>query len=767
MLRTTDRYILREVTPAFLLGLLVFTFILMLPPIMDVAEDLIAKGVDGGTVARIMATLVPQALGLTIPMALLIGVLMGLGRMSSDRETVALQACGVSIYRMLYPLMLLAIAAGLATCYVLVIALPDANQAFREITYRTVASRAEGEVKPRIFYEDFPNVVLYVREVSITGNGWSDVFLADMRGSEQPDIYVAQYGHVVLDRDRRLVDIVLQNGTGHRVDRVEPGSYELHSFDELVISLDPQSVFPRTGPQRGYPELTIQQLRSEAVRMRELGLSPHRPIMEVHRKFSIPVACLVFTLIGLGLGVTSRKDGKLASFALAITVIFTYYVIMYMGEALANSALMSAHVAMWLPNVVLGLAGAALVLWRSRSVERRVALPFLTRHTARSIPSPKSVGTTPSIVTVPRVGLGTLNILDWYVAKLYLRWVAVAFVGMLGIFYIATFIDLSDELFRDETTGWMLLEYFWYAAPQYAYYVLPMSALVGTLVAVGLLAKTSELTVMKACGISLYRAVVPILLFSLVWGTCLFGLSESVLARSNRRAEALNHQIRSGSPQTFDVFNRKWIVSGDSAIYHYLYFDPDSDELTSLSVYEFEGRPWQLSERTFAARVTFSDVWEGQDVWVRKFSSLDGPSLPYDAATTRKLMDLEPPEYFKTERPDAELMNFRELEAYIEDLRASGFDVVSLLVALHRKISFPFATLILTLIAIPFAVTTGPRGALYGVGVGMSLAFVYWVVMSAFGAIGSAGLLAPAMAAWAPNLLFGASATYLLLTVRT
>ena len=277
MLRTTDRYILREVTPAFLLGLLVFTFILMLPPIMDVAEDLIAKGVDGVTVARIMATLVPQALGLTIPMALLIGVLMGLGRMSSDRETVALQACGVSIYRMLYPLMLLAIAAGLATCYVLVIALPDANQAFREITYRTVASRAEGEVKPRIFYEDFPNVVLYVREVSITGNGWSDVFLADMRGSEQPDIYVAQYGHVVLDRGTDgWLTLCCKTGPATGWIGLSQVHMNLHSFDELVISLDPQSVFPRTGPQRGYPELTIQQLRSEAVRMRELGLSPHR-----------------------------------------------------------------------------------------------------------------------------------------------------------------------------------------------------------------------------------------------------------------------------------------------------------------------------------------------------------------------------------------------------------------------------------------------------------------------------------------------------------
>ena len=112
-------------------------------------------------------------------------------------------------------------------------------------------------------------------------------------------------------------------------------------------------------------------------------------------------------------------------------------------------------------------------------------------------------------------------------------------------------------------------------------------------------------------------------------------------------------------------------------------------------------------------------------------------------------------------------MNFGQLRTHIGELSASGFDVVRLVVELHRKVSFPFVTLILTLIAIPFAVTTGPRGTLFGVGLGVALAFTYWITINVFAAIGSAGLLGPALAAWAPNVLFGASAAYLLLTVRT
>ena len=776
MLRIADRYILREVIPPFVLGLLVFTFLLMIPPIMEVAEELFAKGVDAVTILRLMATLIPQGLGLTIPIALLLGVLMGLGRLSSDRESVAIQACGISLYRMLYPVIVFAVVASIATGYVLIVALPDANQAYREITFRVLANRADGEVKPRVFDDIFQRVVLYVREVSTSGGGWSEVFLADLRDSNQPDVYVAERGRVMLDREARRVEIVLTGGTGHVVDPSEPDTYEVHDFDEMVLQIDAEAVFPRAGPARGLREYTIPQLQEEAARMVGAGVSPHRPIMEIHRKFSIPVACLVFALIGLALGVTSRKDGKLASFALGIGVVFAYYVLMYGAEAMAKAALVSPHVAMWIPNIVLGIFGVFLLVWRSSSVERRVTIPFLTRGAAvppaiegdgdGSLGNEQKTKLMFNSVKAPRFG----SLLDWYVTRVYLGTALLSFVGLLGIFYISTFIDLSDKLFKGQTTGLRLLEYFWYATPQFVYYVLPISALVASLVTIGLLTKSSELTVMKACGISLYRAALPIFVVSLVWSGVLFGMSETVLARANRRAEALNQEIRSGVARTADVMHRRWVVAENGSIYHYLSFDPELDEFGNLSVYDFSGRPWTLERRTYAEHAAFDTAngeWEGHGTWVRDLSSTSTEDKVLMSAVTRRLPFLEPPDFFETEPPDAELMSFRELDTYVDELSASGFDVVQLVVALHRKVSFPFVTLILTLIAVPFAVTMGPRGALYGVGVGIAIACSYWIILSVFGAIGSAGLLAPMLAAWAPNLLFGASAAYLLLTVRT
>ena len=775
MLRITDRYLLREIIPPFALGLLVFTFLLMIPTIMDHAEDLIAKGVDSVTIARIVVTLIPSGLGLTIPIALLLGILMGLGRLSTDRESVALQACGISLYRMLYPVALLAVVASLATGYVLIVALPDANQAFQEITFRVLANRAAGEVRARVFDDDyFPGVVLYVREVSTSGAEWSEVFLADLRDSVQPDVYVAGSGRVLLDREARRVEIVLTEGTGHLVNPSEPETYEVHDFDEMVLQVDAEAVFPRSGPSRGLRELTIPQLRDEANRMAGLGISAHQPIMEIHQKFSIPVACLVFALIALALGVTSRKDGKLASFALGIGVVFAYYVLMYGSRAMAMAGLVSPHLAMWIPNVVLGAFGVCLLVWRSSSVERRITIPFVTRGAppaqAGTNGDPSSDEETANVLIkslrAPRVG----HLLDWYVTRVYLGTALLCFVGLLGIFYISTFIDLSDKLFKGQTTGLGLLEYFWYATPQFIYYVLPISALVASLVTVGLLTKSSELTVMKACGISLYRAALPIFLISLVWSGVLFGMSETILARANRHAEALNQEIRSGVARTADVMHRRWVVGETGSIYHYLSFDPELDEFGNLSVYDFSEVPWTLERRTYVTHAAFdlaAGEWEGHDTWVRDFTSGSKDDKVLLRADARPLPFLEPPDFFETEPPDAELMSYRELDTHLQELSASGFDVVELAVELHRKVSFPFVTLILTLIAVPFAVTMGPRGALYGVGVGITIACTYWIILSVFGAIGSAGLLGPMLAAWAPNLLFGASATYLLLTVRT
>ena len=769
--RILDRYILRETLPLVSLSLLVFTFLLLIPPIMEVAQELIAKGVDTWTVAQLLLTLLPQGLGITIPAAVLIGLLMGLGRMSGDREIVVLQACGVSIQRLLRPVITLAALAAAATCYTLIVLLPDANQAYRDIVYRTVAA-ATDDLKARVFDENLPDVVLYVNEVDVQGTGWSGVFLADTREEGAPQIYVADEGRIVLDPENRQVDIVLTSGAAHEVDGTDPAGYNVNRFDEIVIGLDPDEVFEAGSLQRGLREMTIAELREHAAELESAGISPHNPIMEIHQKFALPVACLVFAFISLALGVTSRKDGKLASFGLSIGVIFAYYVLLFGGQGLARAALVSPHWAVWICNIVLGAFGVLLLVWRARFGERRM-LPPLPRL-RRGVRSPAAAGPAPPVTPEARPGRGVTlgtglgwgpGLLDRYVAKQYLQLATLSFVGFLGIFYLVTFLEISDRLFRGDTTLDVVLEYFWYATPQFVYYVLPISALVSTLVSVGLLTKTSELTVMKACGISLYRVSLPLVLFALLWSGALFGMSESFLADANRRANELNRIIRGGSPQHVDILQRRWLMGEDGTIYHYGHFDPAGVTLHGLTTYRFADGDWRLAEIRFAGTAVHDDGWLGRDVWVREF----GPDRSPGAfrASPELPLAIVAPEAFATERPDAERMNYQELDGYIAELSASGVDVAPLRVELQRKLSFPFVTLVLTLIAIPFAITTGRHGALSGVGIGIVLALAYWVVVSMFAAIGSAGILAPLLAAWAPNVLFGGSALYLLLAART
>ncbi|HXE79983.1 MAG TPA: LptF/LptG family permease, partial [Vicinamibacterales bacterium] len=194
-------------------------------------------------------------------------------------------------------------------------------------------------------------------------------------------------------------------------------------------------------------------------------------------------------------------------------------------------------------------------------------------------------------------------------------------------------------------------------------------------------------------------------------------------------------------------------------------------QLNGLSVFGFEPRTPRLATRTYVSEATYTPlgdgkgVWRGSEGWARAFAP-DGTTKTFVTFPGRSLA-LEPPDYFATEVPEAELMTYGQLRRYIEDLRASGVNVTPQVVQQHRKLAFPLVAVIMTLIAVPFATTTGRRGALYGIAVGIVLAVTYWVATNAFGALGSAGALPPVLAAWAPNLIFGAGAVYMLLTVRT
>jgi LPS export ABC transporter permease LptG/LPS export ABC transporter permease LptF len=774
----------REILLPFFLGLLILTFILLMPPILENARDLLAKGVDFGTVFRILLTLTPQALSITIPMALLYGILMGLGRLSADREFVALQACGVSIFRALRPIALLAGVAFAADQYVLLVALPNANQTFREITFNVVAGKAESDVKPRAFYQGFPSRVIYVRDVK-PNIGWQDVFLADTTRPDQTSVYFASGGRLLIDRDRRSVQLVLTDGTLHTTFAAQPERYDVSSFDRLVLNMDAESVFKRTQLLKGDNEMTIAELQAEIEKRRAQGIPYATQLFTIQQKFSIPVSCLVLAAIGLAFGASNRKDGTLASFALGSGVIFVYYIFMYMSRAAANGGRMSPSLAPWVPNVVLGIAGVALVIWRASASGESVRIPLprlFGRRGAPGVPASPEGRTSRGdrvvlVIRIPQLHFPRPSLLDLYVARQYVTVFLLACFSLMGIFYIATFIDLADKLFRGATTGAMLLRFFYFQTPQYVYYVIPLAALLSTLVTIGVLTKNSELIVMRACGVSLYRSALPLVLFSLMLSGLLFVLQERVLAESNREAKRLEGIIRGWPPQTFSgMLSRRWIVGQNGDLYYYEYFDPRGNQFNRFSVFHPDAGRWRLDGLTFATDVAYVRqgdryTWRARNGWHRQFgvspkSDAARPAVAYQPFAERGL-PLEPPAYFKADNPDAERMSYDELRAYVAQIQKSGYYAVPYQVELQRKVAFPFVTLIMTMIAVPFAVTTGRRGALYGVGIGIVLAIVYWTAQSMFGAIGAAGLLSPTLAAWAPNILFAAAASYMLLTVRT
>ena len=622
MLRTTiDRYVFKEILPPFFLALLIFTFLLVLPPVMDYLENLLAKGVTWGTAARILWTLLPQALGLTIPMAVLVGVLIGLGRMSGDRESVALLACGVSPYRLLRPIGALALITTAVTAYVMIVSIPNANQAFREITFGVVTQTVETDIQPRVFYQQFPGWVLYPREDPDPGHpGWKKLMVARTEAGET-DIYFAERGRLVVDKEKRAVDLVLSDGYIYKTGKGETATTRFTA--DMVLGLNPNDVFPKVNLQPGLNEKTIAQLREDADVKRTKGMSAHPEVIAIQQKFSFPVACLVFALIGLALGLTVAREGKIASFVIGVLVIFAYYIVMFLSESLTKGHYLNMYLTRWMPNILLGLFGVAALIWRARFIDGR--LPISTdgvtrliervrarwqhqgaaasgQEIARTAPLPaagrpaRARGAAPVLVIrLPRVRFPAPGLLDRYISRIYVKIVGLSFFALLGLFYISTFLDRSDKIFKGQTNAAEIGRLLVYRTPQFVFYVIPIAALLAVLVTFGLLSRNSELTVMKACGISLYRASLSVIVLSLVFSAMIFQLEQRLLASANRKAEVIDAKIRGRPPRVFDALNRRWVLGRDGAIYHYSYFNPELNELATLRIYQAAPDAWRLT----------------------------------------------------------------------------------------------------------------------------------------------------------------------------
>jgi LPS export ABC transporter permease LptF/LPS export ABC transporter permease LptG len=798
-----DRYIIREIVPPTTLGLLVFTFILLINEIPRLLGVLVAHQADGWTILRVFFNLLPSILAVTIPMAFLLGVLLAFGRMSSDSEIVALRASGVSPLRLIVPVLLLSTATALITFYINAVALPAANQGYRELVYKLVADRARTAVKPRTFTDKLlPGMMLFVSDIPADTGEWTNVLIHDRRAQPKSQLILSRTGRLVVDEAKRSVRVELGEGVRHTFDVAKPKDYDQEKFKSLAFALPLDEFFPKLTLSKGDREMTLRELSSE-IRERlakgEGRKATARFEVEWHKKFAISTACLVFGMLGLGLSLGNRKEARSAAFALSIAVIFVYYVLIRLGEQAGDTGLMPPFLSMWAANLVLGAMAIALLALNHREaafdpLDARHYLGLLPRLRGdKPAPVPRPRARTGPITTVvlriPRFTLRFPTLLDRYIARGFLGYVVLVLAAFLSIYVLAHFMDLFDDIQQHHVRGRVVLHYYLFYSVAIVHIVAPVAVLVAVLVTFGVLARHNEVTAMKAGGLSIYRIAAPLLAMGFLASGTLFALQEFVLPTTNRIADQDFNVIKGRPPQASSLLDRRWILASDGRFYNYDYLierkNPaeagvrtararDEFSLYGLAVYDIDPKTWELREQLYSRRASWNAPAYGYDLDPGHRLTLK-PSLHFrifEQARVRALGrepggELEPPSYFKREHKPYETMSFDELRQHIASVEAMGFDVVPLRVQLNRKLSFPMVGLIMTLLGVPFSFVVARRGALYGIGISIIIAILYWACLGTFEALGNNAILPPALASWAPNLLFGSAGLYLMLTLET
>ncbi len=782
-MRILSRYILREILGYVLLSGVLFTFILFMRYLLPLMELAVRGAASPPDVLRLVGFLLPSFFTLTVPMAVLAGILLGLSRLAADSEITAMRASGMGITDFLRIVSVVAVLCWVLGLVNSLYVAPRAASALLAFEEQSRSGQAAVEVQPRVFYEDFKNYVLYTQDV-VPGTGaavWRNVFLADLTQPATPHIVTARQA-IVQNGGAQTLRLQLLDGSRHDISAKDPQQYDISTFSSTELPI-------QTG-QNEDSHLSRRDTPMQAMSTRELwrraehGRDTRPYAIEWNRRLSLPAACLVLMLVGVPLGLSSKRGGKATGLVVTLVLVFLYYMLWFIGIALAREGKVSAFAGVWSANLLFASCGIFLIQQLSRNgvalnklSDAGLALAKLfTRRAALAEGPGLTQGSAPAVQRLRRAVRSRFPlILDEYVMSGFMRNFLLVLASLSALFLIFTFFELIGDIIRNRTPLVTVGDYLLNLIPFVLYNVTPVCSLLAVLITFGTFSRTSEITAMKATGVSLYRMIVPVLLVATFFSAALFAFNEYYLPGANRKQEALRSVIKGKPAQTFLRPDRQW-MSGQAAgsgeptrIFYYQFFDPEKNVFANVTVFEFQPGSFTMTRRIFAASAHWdgaSNRWIFEEGWQRTFQG-ETVSQFQPFSTTSFPEIREQPSYFKKEARPSQEMSYAELSDYIRDLKQSGFDTMRLRVQLNRKLADPLITLVMAVLAVPFALAAGKRGGLAGVGAGVAVAIVYFVVAAVFENLGDVNSLPAAVAAWSPDVLFATVGAYLLLRVPT
>jgi LPS export ABC transporter permease LptF/LPS export ABC transporter permease LptG len=787
-----NRYILSEIIGPMGLGFLVYTFILLLRFLFQSAEMIIRRGLAVSIVGKLLLVTLPNIVVLTLPMSLLFGILIAVGRLSSDSELTAMRSCGISLLSLYRPVLLLSAVLTVLNTLLMLYILPWGNHSLQQLRLDILTQTMSQQVEPRVFYQEWVGKSIYVFESPPPGRRWKGVFLAETEpNSQKNQVTVADWGEIKVDETGQRVVLMLTNAVRHTVDLARPASYEISRHRELDVVLEDQFTSEqkaRMAASKGIRELTLAELRG--VRRDRTAPPEMRNLarVEIHKKFSIPFACMVFGLFALPLGINNRRGGKTTGFAISIGVIVVYYVLLNNGEEAARYGKLPASLAMWMPNLVLAVLGIFILIrrnsdksllvsridrwmrtdlwnrlrWLQRKRKEKVRLVAAARRQKRARAGPRL------LLRLPRPRVLFPSLIDRYVASLFTRVFALVLFSGLALFVIFDLTERLDDIIKNKTPAAIIVKYYKYFSLQIVYQIAPIVVLVTTLMTFALLSRTSEIVAFKALGISLYRIALPAVVGALMI-TAFSGYLESgrILPAANEKVAQAKDRIQGRTAaRTYRRADRQWLFGQGRYIYNYMNYEANTQTLQRLQVFDFDPAHHLIRRLYTESAHDIGDAWVFSRGWARTFTG--NFRIKYEAFDQPRIVHYpETPSYFDSEIRPPDQMGYHELREYIEEMNESGQPEPELLVSLYEKVAYPVISFVMALVALPFAFRMGRQGALYGIGLSVILGFVFMAIFAFFTKLGEAGALPAVVAVWSPGTVFALLSVYLFLGVRT
>jgi LPS export ABC transporter permease LptG/LPS export ABC transporter permease LptF len=801
-MKILTRYILKEMVGPTLLGLAFYTSIILMRQIFELAALIIRKSLSAAEIGRLLLLTVPNVIVLTLPMALLFGILIAIGRLSADSEIIAMRALGISTRTIYRPVFIFSVLLFLVNLYLMNSVLPKGNTMLQVFQAEILTTAVQKEVKPRVFHDEYDNLMIYIDRVDLSGANWNGVFVADSRGSgdlgstpqDAADqaarnqervggigdgsgqrIVTAEHGNLSILKESKQIWLDLRKAETHVWNPARPDRYDLNRNETQRMLLPRadriESELPSRVIQRSLKSMTLSELIRKADETRgKDDYIYNLARVEIQKKFAIPFACLAFGILALPLGITNRRGGKSSGFSVSIAVIVFYYIAITNGEQMAATGRVSPVVGMWTANIVLAAMGVYLMMRANREIgSQRDGGSWFKRLFEKKKDQGDVVADddTESTSLLNRFDVTFPNIIDRYILREFLKVLALVIISVVALFVVIDYTDIAKDVRTNHIAFHTVFAYYRFLVFQIINWALPISVLVATLVAFGIMSKNNEITAIKSGGVSLYRVALPVVVIGLVMSVLAYFILDFVLPYANERSAALKRKIEGRPPISASGGQRLWFLGKDRYIINFLAYDRNQKVLSQVQVFEFHPTEFRITRRVWAQRARWSGkAWVFENGWIRSFQD-DGTSTFSPISAPLALHYSETPEQFATEARSADQMTFAQLRRYVATIRESGYPAEDLAVKLYAKTSWPAITFIMTLLALPFSFRMGKKGALYGIGISLMLGITYWMIFAVFTKFGEVGNLPPLLSAWSANILFGIAAIYMFLHVET